>query len=80
MVEELQARADEPVLRGSSLVAYLASPRKRDARQAELKRLKARNRELYEDLLQVAEDQPPGKVFDNVEDLIADLNRDAAAV
>ena len=82
LVEELQACADEPVLvlQGPSLVAYLVSPRQWDALQAEIKTLKAANRELYEDLLQAAEDQPAGKVYDNVEDLIADLNRDDAAV
>jgi hypothetical protein len=81
LVEEYQAGADEPVLvlRGSSLVAYLVSPRQWDALQAEIKGLKAANRELYEDLLQ-AEDHPAGKVYDNVEDLIAELNRDDSAV
>jgi PHD/YefM family antitoxin component YafN of YafNO toxin-antitoxin module len=82
LVAELQAGADEPVLvlQGSSLVAYLVSPRHWDDIQAEIKRLKAQNRELYEDLLQAAEDQPSGQVFEDVEDLIADLNRDDAAV
>jgi PHD/YefM family antitoxin component YafN of YafNO toxin-antitoxin module len=82
LVEELRAGADEPVLvlQGSSLVAYLVSPRQWDALQAEIKRLNAQNRELYEDLLQAAEDQPSGKVYDSVEDLVADLNRDDAAV
>ena len=82
LVNELKAGADEPVLvlQGSSLVAYLVSPKLWDALQAEVKRLKAQNRELYDDLLQAAEDQPAGEVYDNVEDLIADLNRDDAAV
>ena len=76
----MPALTSRPGLWGSSLVANLVIPRKRDALQAELKRLKARNREMYEDLLQPAEDQPPSKVFDNVDDLIADLNHDAAAL
>ena len=82
LVNELKAGADEPVLvlQGSSLVAYLVSPKLWDALQAEVKRLKAQNRELYDDLLHSAEDQQPGQVYDNVEDLIADLNRDDAAV
>jgi PHD/YefM family antitoxin component YafN of YafNO toxin-antitoxin module len=75
LVDELRAGADEPVLvlQGSSLVAYLVSPTHWDALQAEIKRLKARNRELYEDLLQAAEGQPSGKVYDNAKDLITDL-------
>jgi len=72
---ELKAGSDEPiaVLSSSEIIGYLVSSAAWDALQAEIKRLKARNRELYEDLLQAAEDQP-SQPFDNIEDLIADLN------
>jgi PHD/YefM family antitoxin component YafN of YafNO toxin-antitoxin module len=59
LVEELRT-ADEPVivLQGSSVAAYLVSPEQWDAVQEQLKHLRERNHELYEEVLQAAEDQP----------------------
>jgi hypothetical protein len=75
--DELKAGSEEPiaVLSSSDIIGYLVSSALWEQVQADIKRLKARNRELYEDLLQAAEDQVgDGKIFDNVEDLIADLH------
>ncbi|MBV9329088.1 MAG: hypothetical protein JO352_35725 [Chloroflexi bacterium] len=73
--ELLKAGSDEPiaVLSSSEIIGYLVSSAAWDALGAEIKRLKAQSRELYEDLLQAAEDQP-SEPFENIEDLIADLN------
>jgi PHD/YefM family antitoxin component YafN of YafNO toxin-antitoxin module len=63
--DELKSGSDEPiaVLSSSEIIGYLVSAAAWDALQAQLKRLRARNRELYEDLLQAAEDQQP-EAFD----------------
>ena len=86
LVEELRAGADEPVLilQNADIAAYLVSTKLWDELQAELKRLRKRNRELFWGGVEDAEferAQGLGKVYDNVEDLIADLNSvDDAAV
>jgi PHD/YefM family antitoxin component YafN of YafNO toxin-antitoxin module len=73
--DELKTGSDDPiaVLSSSEIIGYLVSAATWDALQAQLKRLRSRNRQLYEDLLQAAEDQA-SVPFDSVEDLIADLN------
>ncbi len=86
LVEELRAGADEPVLilQNAEIAAYLVSTKLWEELQAELKRLRQRNRELFWDGVADAESehaQGRGKVYDDVEDLIADLNAaDDAAV
>lgn len=60
LFEQLKDGSDDPiaVLSSSEIIGYLVSSSAWDALQDQIKRLQARNRELYENLLQAAEDQP----------------------
>ena len=57
LVQDLRAGADEPVLvlQNAEIAAYLVSPKLWDELQAELKRLRQRNRELFWDSVEDAE-------------------------
>jgi PHD/YefM family antitoxin component YafN of YafNO toxin-antitoxin module len=57
LVQELRAGADEPVLvlQGSDVAAVLVSPKLWNDIEAELKRLRKRNRELFWDGVEDAE-------------------------
>ena len=74
--DQLKAGDEEPiaVLSSSKIIGYLVSAPAWDALHARIKRIAEQNSELHDDLLQAAEDEPPGPFFDNVEDLIADLH------
>lgn len=79
LLEELRAGADEPVLvlQNTDIAAYLVSPQLWDALQAEVKRLRQRNRELFWDGVEEARREAArgeGKIYDDVNQLIADLD------
>jgi PHD/YefM family antitoxin component YafN of YafNO toxin-antitoxin module len=85
LVAELRQGADEPVLvlQNAEIAAYLVSPKLWDEQQAEMKRLRERNRELFWDGVEDAELQvAAGKTEPlDVDALLAEqgLSRDDAA-
>jgi len=78
LIKELRAGADEPVLvlQNAEIAAYLVSAKLWDELQAEIKRLRARNRELFWETIEDAEREAARgelKIYDNVDELLADL-------
>jgi PHD/YefM family antitoxin component YafN of YafNO toxin-antitoxin module len=77
LMKELRDGADEPVLvlQNAEIAAYLVSPKLWDALQAELKRLRERNRELFWEGIEDAEREAERgelKIYDSVDEMFAD--------
>jgi PHD/YefM family antitoxin component YafN of YafNO toxin-antitoxin module len=78
LIQELRQVAAEPVLvlQNADIAAYLVSPKLWDALQAEIKRLRKRNRELFWDGVEDAEREAERgdlTVYESADELIMAL-------